>query len=376
MEAAFYQYHAKPVGAEVIRALYGKVLENSVTRLEQFSACAFGHFLQYGLKLKERSLGEFAPVDMGNMFHEALERYSNHMEEEGFYWFDVPKEVKERLIQQAVEETLGSGFASRLFQEARTAYLLERMKRILRRTIDTITEQLQTSHFMPEGYEISFSFAENLDAVNFILSEEERMRLKGRIDRIDTRKEGDQIYVKVIDYKSGNREFQLLSLYHGLQLQLVVYLNSAVELVKRKYPKKEVIPGGMYYYHLDDPVVEGNSASTDAEIQEKILEELKLKGVAGEGEDLSVSKKSKKAGAEEFQILSRYVNHKIRDIGRKIFDGEIGARPYQLGDSTGCDYCPYHGVCGFDPSSPGWNYRKLENIKDEAEILEKMRKEL
>ena len=376
LEAAFYQYHAKPVGAEVIRALYGKVLENSVTRLEQFSACAFGHFLQYGLKLKERSLGEFAPVDMGNMFHEALERYSNHMEEEGFYWFDVPKEVKERLIQQAVEETLGSGFASRLFQEARTAYLLERMKRILRRTIDTITEQLQTSHFMPEGYEISFSFAENLDAVNFILSEEERMRLKGRIDRIDTRKEGDQIYVKVIDYKSGNREFQLLSLYHGLQLQLVVYLNSAVELVKRKYPKKEVIPGGMYYYHLDDPVVEGNSASTDAEIQEKILEELKLKGVAGEGEDLSVSKKSKKAGAEEFQILSRYVNHKIRDIGRKIFDGEIGAQPYQLGDSTGCDYCPYHGVCGFDPSSPGWNYRKLENIKDEAEILEKMRKEL
>lgn len=376
LEAAFYQYHAKPVGAEVVRALYGRALENSVTRLEQFSACAFGHFLQYGLKLQERSLGEFAPVDMGNMFHEALERYSNHMEEAGFCWFNIPEEVKERLIQQAVEETLGSGFASMLFQEARTAYLLERMKRILRRTIDTITEQIQTSHFTPEGYEVSFSFAENLDAVNFILSGEERMRLQGRIDRIDTRKEGNQVYVKVIDYKSGNREFQLLSLYHGLQLQLVVYLNSAMELMKRKYPGKEVIPGGMYYYHLDDPVVEGNSASTDAEIQEKILEELKLKGVAGEGEDVSVSKKSKRAGAEEFQILSRYVNHKIRDIGRKIFDGEIGAEPYQLGDSTGCDYCPYHGVCGFDPSSPGWNYRKLENIKDEREILEKMRKEL
>lgn len=376
LEAAFYQYHGVPVGAKIIRALYGKVLENSVTRLEQFSACAFGHFLQYGLKLEERRLGEFAPVDMGNMFHEALERYSNHMEEAGYHWFDVPEEVKETLIQQAVEETLGSSFGSMLFQEARTAYLLERMKRILRRTIETLTKQIQTSHFTPEGYEISFSFAENLDAVNFVLSEEERMRLRGRIDRIDARKEGNQVYVKVIDYKSGNREFQLLSLYHGLQLQLVVYLNSAMELMRRKYPDKEVLPGGMYYYHLDDPVVEGNSASTDAEIQEKILEELKLKGVAGEGEDPSVSKKSKKAGTEEFQILSRYVNHKIRDIGRKIFDGEIGAEPYQLGDNTGCDYCPYHGVCGFDPSSPGWNYRKLENIRDEAEILEKMRKEL
>lgn len=376
LEAAFYQYHSSPMGAEVTRALYGMVLENSVTRLEQFCACAFRHFLQYGLKLEERMLGEFAPVDMGNLFHEALERYSNHMEQAGYHWFDVPEDVKETLMDLAIEETLGAGFDSMLFQEARTTYLLERMKRILKRTIETIAEQVKTSRFSPEGYEISFSFAENLDAANFILSEEEKMRLRGRIDRIDTRKEGNQIYVKVIDYKSGNREFQLLSLYHGLQLQLVVYLNSAVELLKRKYPEKEVIPGGMYYYRLDDPIIEGKSASTDAQIQEKILEELKLKGVASEMEDGSVSKKAKRAKREEFQILSRYVNHKIRDIGRKIFDGEIGAEPYQLGEDTGCDYCPYHGVCGFDPSSPGWEYRKLENIKDEGEILEKMKKEI
>ncbi len=376
LEAAFYQYHASPMGEEATHALYGMVLENSVTRLEQFAACAFRHFLQYGLRLEERMLGEFAPVDMGNLFHEALERYSNHMEQAGYHWFDVPEEVKEELMDLAIEETLGAGFGSILFQEARTAYLLERMKRILRRTIETIAGQVETSHFTPEGYEISFSFAENLDAANFLLSEKEKMRLRGRIDRIDTKKEENQVYVKVIDYKSGNKEFQLLSLYHGLQLQLVVYMNSAIELLKRKYPDKEVVPGGMYYYHLDDPIVEGNSGSTEEEIQEKILEELKLKGVAGEAEDGSVSKKAKKAGREEFQILSQYVNHKIRDIGRKIFDGEIEAKPYQLGDDTGCDYCPYYGVCGFDVSSPGWEYRKLENIKDEKEILEKMKKEI
>ncbi len=372
LEAAFYQYHAKPMGAEVTRALYGKVLENSVTRLEQFSACAFGHFLQYGLKLEERSLGEFAPVDMGNMFHEALEYYSKALEQAGYQWFDVPGDVEEELIAQAVEKALGTGVGSLLLKEARTAYLVERMKRILKRTVETVAEQMRASHFAPEGYEVSFSFAEDLDAVNFILSEEEKMRLRGRIDRIDTKKEGDQVYVKVVDYKSGNRDFQLLSLYHGLQLQLVVYMNSAVELLKRKYPGKEVLPGGMYYYHLDDPVVEGKPELSDREIQEKILEELKLKGVAGEEEDASVSKKSKRAAKEEFQILSKYVGHKIRDIGRRIFAGEIGAEPYRLGDSTGCDYCPYHGICGFDPASPGWEYRKLEDIKDEEEILERM----
>lgn len=376
LEAAFYQYQGRNMGERVTRALYGSVLENSVTRLEQFSACACSHFLQYGLKLQERSLGEFAPVDMGTMFHEVLERYANAMEQEGYHWFDVPKEVQERLIDQAVEEALGSGLDSMLLGDARSTYLLERMKRILRRTVETIAEQVKTSHFSPEGYEISFSFVEDLESVNFTLSEQEKMRLRGRIDRVDTHKTEDTVYVKVVDYKSGNRDFQLLSLYHGLQLQLVVYLNSAVEIFKRKYPDKNVVPGGMYYYHLDDPMIEGESGKSDAQIREEILEELKLKGVASEAEDPSVSKKTKRAGKEEFQILSGYVNHKIREIGQKIFDGEIAAKPYQLGEDTGCDYCPYHGICGFDPSVPGQEYRKLENIKDDAEILRKMQEEL
>lgn len=376
MEAAFYQYHPVSIGKDVTRALYGKVLENSVTRLEQFSSCAYSHFLQYGLKLEERNLGEFAAVDMGSMFHEALQRYSVVMEKAGYHWFDVPKEQQEKMIQQAVEETVSIAADTVLLNDARTAYLIERIRRILKRTIETIANQIQTSHFSPEGYEISFSFAEDLQAVNFSLNEEEKMRLRGRIDRIDTKKTDNQVYVKVVDYKSGNRDFQLLSLYHGLQLQLVVYMNSALELLKKKYPDKEVVPGGMYYYHLDDPVVEGNSAQTEEEIKEKILEELKLKGVATEEVDDSVSKKSQKAEREEFQVLSNFVNHKIRDIGQKIFDGDIETNPYQLGDKTGCDYCPYSGVCGFDASMPGQEYRKLENIKDQDEILERMRGEI
>ena len=129
-----------------------------MTRLERISACACSHFLQYGLKLQERNLGEFAPVDMGMMLHQVLECYANAMEQAGYHWFDVPKEVEEKLIEQAVTQALGDGFDSMLLQEARTTYLLERMRRILRRTVETIAEQVKTSHFSPEGYEISFSF--------------------------------------------------------------------------------------------------------------------------------------------------------------------------------------------------------------------------
>ncbi len=376
LEAAFYHYHSGKIGQELTRALYGNVLENSVTRLETFSACACSHFLQYGLQLKERSLGEFAPVDMGSMFHEVLERYAHAMEREGYHWFDVPKEVQERLVDEAIEKALGSGFDSMLLQEARTAYLLERMKRIVKRTVEAIAEQVQTSHFTPEGYEISFSFAQDLKAVNFTLSEQERMRLLGRIDRIDTQKKEQQVYVKVVDYKSGNQDFQLLSFYHGLQLQLVVYLNSAMELMKKRYPDREILPGGMYYYHLDDPVIEGDATKTDEEIRKEIFQKLKLKGVAAETEDESVNAKTKRFGNEEFQVLSGFVNHKIREIGRKIFDGEIAANPYRLGEESGCDYCPYHGVCGFEPGEPGQSYRQLKQIKDETEIFRSMKEEM
>ena len=374
--AAYYHYLAKPMGKDVTRALYGTVLAGSVTRLEKFSACAFSHFLQYGLRLTERDLGEFAPVDMGNLFHEALERYSAAMEEAGYHWFDVPREVQEALMQQAVERTIEAAADTFLFQDARTAYLVERIRRILRRTIETIADQIKNSHFTPEGYEVSFSFAENLNALNFSLSEEEKMRLAGRIDRLDTYKAENKVYVRIVDYKSGDRDFQLLSLYHGMQLQLVVYMNSAVELMQQKYPDQEVLFGGMYYYHLDDPVIDGDASTTDAEIKEKILEKLKLKGVCGTQEDASAAKKVRRADAEEFQVLSRFVNHKIQKAGYDIYKGDISVAPYQLGDHEGCDYCPYHGVCGFDPSMPGQDYRRLENIKDEDVILEKMRKEI
>ncbi len=376
LEAAFYSYHSGKMGQEITRALYGNVLENSVTRLETFSACACSHFLQYGLQLKERSLGEFAPVDMGSMFHEVLERYAHAMEKEGYHWFDVPKEVQERLIDEAIEKSLGSGFDSMLLQEARTAYLLERMKRIMKRTVEAIAEQVKTSHFTPEGYEISFSFVEDLASVNFTLSEQERMRLRGRIDRIDTHRKEQQVYVKVVDYKSGSQDFQLLSFYHGLQLQLVVYLNSAMELMKKKYPDREILPGGMYYYHLDDPIIEGDSTKTDEEIRAEIFKKLKLKGIAAETEDESVNAKTKRIGNEEFEILSGFVNHKIREIGQKIFDGEISANPYRLGEECGCDYCPYHGVCGFEPGEPGQSYRQLKQIKDDAEIFRSMKEEM
>ncbi len=375
LEAAFYRYQQGWLGREVARELYGKALLSSVTRLEQQAACAYAHFISYGIGVKERELGEFAPVDMGSLFHEALERYAGKLEEGGYHWTDVPGELQERLVEESMTEAAAKvGFL--LFQDARTAYSVSRMTRILKRTVETISRQIADSSFRPEGYEVSFDFVDNLKAVNFHLSQEERLRLRGRIDRMDIREQGNQIYVKVIDYKSGSQQFQLVSLYHGLQLQLVVYLNAAAEILKRTHPKAEVIPAGMYYYHLDDPVIEVRGQMEEAEIQEKIYEELKLQGAGTDEADNSVSKSSQALTREELLLLSDFASQKIKSLGTEIYEGRIAASPYVLKDKCACDYCPYHGICGFDPGVEGYAYRKLEHETDREVILERMKEEV
>lgn len=373
--AAFYSYESHPMSREVTRALYGEALAGSVTRLERFASCAYAHFMAYGLGVKERQLGEFAPVDMGSLFHEALERYSLKMEEAGYHWQDVPKEQREAMVREATAETVEeAGYL--LYQDARTAYTIRRMERILAKTVETISDQIAQSSFKPEGYEVSFSFVQDLAAVNFTLSEQEKMRLQGRIDRMDVRREEDTLYVKVVDYKSGANQFQLASLYYGLQLQLVVYLNAAVEILKRENPGREVVGAGMYYYHIDDPVIEVKGQESEEEIRARVLEQLKLAGVGCDSGDESVSPKSRQASREEVELLSRFVNQKIREIGKDIYRGNIAVSPYRMKEKTGCDYCPYHSICGFDGKVPGYSFRQLKEEKDAEVLLEQMREEV
>ena len=160
------------------------------------------------------------------------------------------------------------------------------MKETLRKTVWALTVQVQKGKFVPEDFEVSFSRADDLAAVQFTLSDEEKMRLKGRIDRIDTYETDDKVYVKVIDYKSGNTKFSLLNLYHGLQLQLVVYLNAALELMEKRHPGKTAETAGIFYYHIENPMVDGTGTESEEEIRQAVLTQLKLNGLVNEEQEI------------------------------------------------------------------------------------------
>ena len=370
VEASFYRKKESRLTEETARLLYGEMLESSVTRLEKFSACAYAHFLTYGLCLKEREEYQFQAVDLGNLFHGAIERFSRKLEQAGYTWTDVPEEKRELFVQDSVDECITDYGNSILYSSARNTYMISRLKRMLRRTVWALTKQLEQGDFVPVGYEVVFS--------------------GGKIDRIDVCEDEEKLYVKVIDYKTGEKSFDLGEVCYGLQMQLVVYMNAALEMQQQKHPQKQVIPAGMFYYRMKDPIID--KLGTKEEISDAILKELRPDGVVqisdavlahldrdflgtsrvmpvAKSKSGELSKTSKILSEEEFKVISRFAKKHAKEVGRQILQGNAEISPYTLGDRTGCDYCPYHAVCGFEENIDGYEYRKLEKLDQEGAIL-------
>lgn len=392
--AAFRRYRESGLSRIVARALYGQQLENSVSRLETYAACACRHFLQYGLSLQEREEFGFEASDMGTVYHAVLENFAGKLAESNLTWWDFTEDFAAKAVKESVEAYAATYGETVLYSSARNEYAITRMSRILTRTVLTLQKHLKQGSFQPDDYELSFRFAEDLDSIHVDLSEDEKMHLQGRIDRIDVSEDAEHVYVKVIDYKSGNRKFDLAALYYGLQLQLVVYMNAAMEMESRKHPDKEIVPAALLYYHIDDPTIETPVELTDEQINEQILAKLRMNGVVNSDpevverldrymqdksvvipvekkKDGSFSARSGVLSREEMQLISSYVDAKIRSIGREILDGKIAANPYEKGNEEACTYCAYKKVCGFDGSIPGYEKRQLEALDKQA-LMQRM----
>lgn len=391
VEGAFRINPEDEIGRSVARALYGITLENSATRLELFAQCACAHFMAYGLELKERARYEFSPMDMGNVLHSGLESFAKKMHQRGLSWTALDEVQMDEMAEDCVEEVVSYYGNTVLKSSARNEYMVSRVKRMMKRTIWALTKQMEQGAFTPSRFEVSFAMADSLESINIALSKEEKMKLLGRIDRVDTCEEEDKVLVKVIDYKSGNTSFDLLALYHGLQLQLVLYMNAAMELEQRNHPDKQVVPAGIFYYNIKDPVVEKVEEEDPEALNRRILKELRMNGLASSdrgvlekldenlsangtsslcvpvtiNKDGSLSRNSSAVSPEQFRLISNYVNQKMKEIGRRILAGEAETQPYEMGKRNACQYCPYKGACGFDEKTAGYHYRRLNPLKPE-----------
>lgn len=368
LDAGYYRKPADSLTEEVAKRLYGEHFEDSITRMERFSVCAFAHFLTYGLGLRERQKYDFQPVDLGNVCHSALELFSKKLKDEHLKWTDLTDEDQERYIEDSVKEAVTDYGNSILYSSARNEYMITRIKQLLGRTVWALTKQLAAGDFSPAAYELRFE--------------------NGKIDRIDTCEDGDKVYVKVMDYKTGSKAFDVVALYHGLQLQFMIYMDAALKEEKDRHPGSEVIPAGVFYYRIQDPLVDKQPEENPLDA---VLRELKVDGMINlrdevlehldhrmDGESLVVpvkfnkngklAKSSKAVPEEEFEIMMKHALRKVEETHGKILKGETDPAPYRRGQETGCDYCKYRHVCGFDKKIAGYDYRDITKMTKEEAI--------
>ena len=225
VETAYYVNPQDAIGKAVAQVLYGTELENSATRLEQFARCACSHFLTYGLVLRDRVRYQFTMADLGTLLHNSLDLFARKLREQGLLWTQLEDGERDRLAEACVDQVVAQAGESVLLSSARNAYTVKRAKRMVKRTVWALQFQLRQGRFLPALTEWAFGPWDNISSLDLRISPEEILHLTGRIDRIDLCREDGKVYVKVIDYKSGNTQLDPVKMYYGLQLQLALYLN-------------------------------------------------------------------------------------------------------------------------------------------------------
>ena len=374
--------------------------------MEQYAACAYSHFLSYGLKLRERDEFSFEARKLGSAFHDSLMVYGNLLKERNLSWTEVTTEERENIIAEAMEKAINMGDYGAIYSSFRSTYMKERLKRILNRSVDTLTCHLKQGSFLPFRYELPFYPGNGLQSFVIDLSEDESLQLVGRIDRIDTCEDDENVYVKVIDYKSGDETLELSEVYKGLRLQLVVYLSVALEYVKHLGSEtKNVLPAGTLYYHIDDPIVdviltEGKEENAE-ETEKRIRDKLRMKGLvnsekkiyslldkelASDGVRSSIVPVRLKAdgtfyedsgvvSSEDFVVLSDFAEEKLKELGRGILAGDIRAARKEKDQSEDCcGWCLYKTICKRKGNSAG--VKDVSEKKSRREILALMKEKI
>ncbi len=385
---------------KTVKALYGKNILSSISRLERFAGCPFSFFAEYGLKAEERRLYQLHTPDLGSLFHEVLELFSNRLEENNTQWSTLTKEAAATLVHQCVDEAAPRLGERILMESAANQYLIRRLKRISTKAVWTLIQHLQLGHFVPSGYEVGFGIHEKLPPIVIELGNGGSLILSGKIDRVDLLDAAGAHYVKIIDYKSGNKEFSFQDIYYGLQLQLLVYLDAYLKYHQKTGDAWK--PGGVFYFRIMEPSLSMERELSPEEIEQTLYEKMKMSGLLLQ-EDILIesldhslrtesgtsfsgnsaivpigftqsgafSSTSNLADEAQYTALLDFVIQRTRELGEAMKEGIITPAPYLDGQRNPCSYCKYRSICRHDyEERPKWRKLRKMNKKDFwAEIM-------
>jgi len=356
---------------EGAKDLYGQTIITAASRLEAFARCPFAYFMNYLLEARPRQRYQVLPTDLGTLYHEVLAQFTNHIalgnvDASRINRGDISTMVNKMLAEVTPETAV-------FHSTARNQHVLSKVEGICTASIWALCQHITRGSFVPLGAELDFGKTGDIK-----LADGRSLLLSGRIDRVDLLKKGQEQYVRIIDYKSGNASFDMAEVEQGTQLQLMLYMNAITKDpgLLAKYMGDAGLPtrpAGVFYFPIDDPVIDSDADLGEAAREAALLKHFRMSGVTlegnvilegmdsglGPGVDSSVipvrlNKDGRPAktgkplilAAEDFEKLGQVAEDKVKELGGRMASGDIGAKPCTKGIKSPCQYCGYGAVCG------------------------------
>lgn len=375
-----------------VERLYGHRVPMSASRMDKYKSCHFSYFMRYGLQAEPRKPAGFTAPEYGTFVHYVLEHV---LKDDAFQQTTLPgwedeQDQKRRdrvaeLTRQAVEQYVREELGGLEQQSERFQYLFRRLLRSVQAVVDNVTQEIWASKFRPISFELGFGSGKDLPPVELTVGDV-TLSITGFVDRVDGWEKDGRLYLRVVDYKTGRKSFDLTEVWNGLGLQMLLYLFT-LEDRGEKFYGKPVEGAGVLYLPARDAIIKGSRSMSDDAWRKQLDKELTRSGLVlsdpavldameEPGEKgyrflpLKVSKSTGEisgealATAEQLGKLGGHIQKVLEEICEEIAQGNIAADPFWRGpEKNACRYCDYAQACHFEEGRGGDGKRWLASVK-------------
>jgi len=385
---AMQRGHLSPPAVE---ALYGKSISLSASRMDKMRSCHFGYFMEYGLRAKERKSAGFEAPEIGTFLHYLLENVAREVKGRGGFGAVERKKLHElvRIYSKRYVEDHIPGYDAK---SARFKYLFSRLRVTAYAIVDAMAEELAQSDFEPLAFELAFGGTDSGIPAITITQGDTSLRVNGKVDRVDGWLHDGKLYLRVVDYKTGKKAFDLTDIRYGLGIQMLLYL-FALEGVGEQYFGYPVVPAGVLYHSARNDMVKLSRGATQEDLDKELRKQLRRSGLVLESPEVLRAMEHdalekpcylpihvKKDGtitegiatAQQLGHLSRYVDKLLHQMAGEIAAGNIDADPCSHDPrSSACDYCPFRSACYFEEGRDRRRYMQKTTAQDFWPFVEK-----
>lgn len=362
---------------EAVHTLYGRSITLSASRMDKARACHFAYFMQYGLRAKERTTAGFDAPQAGTFVHDVMEHTLRAAAERGGVK-ELGREELHTLVRRAIERYIETNLPDLDEKDARFRYLFRRLCSSAYRIMDSAVEELSCSDFEPLAFELGFGADGQLPAIT-IREAGEELRVVGKVDRVDGWRRDGKLYLRVIDYKTGTKRFDLAELRYGLGIQMLLYLFALGREGSRLFGGGPVEPAGVLYLPAREKLLNLPRGATDEEVARAMHKEFQRSGMVlsdpevlcamehdaldspcylpvrvKKGKDGAVELTGSLATSAQLGKLGRYVEEQLRRMVRELSAGNIDADPWARSEQeSACTYCEFASACHFENGCGG-----------------------